>query len=111
QQQLQLAILRLEFLQPLRFRDLHATVLGSPAVERLLRDPILAADLLVAVDGLCLLEDSDDLFFSESFSLHVSFLLLPENSLWRWVLFTGRRSPITLFSWGHSAQFNRTRRK
>jgi hypothetical protein len=36
----------------------------------------VSKSLLVVTAGFSLLEDSNDLFFCESFSLHVSFLLL-----------------------------------
>lgn len=65
-------------------------MIASPAtVERLFRDPVLPTELLVVAAGLRLFEDCDDLFFGKSFSLQVSFLLLPENSLWLWSYLRG----------------------
>jgi len=45
QELLQLAVLLLPGLQPLRVRDLEPAVLRSPRVERGVADPVLAADL------------------------------------------------------------------
>src|SRR5574343_1365785 len=71
QQVLELGVLRLQLAQPPRLRDIHATELGAPLVERGVREAALAADLSHRHAGLGLLEEPDDLFLSELAFPHV----------------------------------------
>jgi hypothetical protein len=66
QKPLELAVFRLEYPQTPGIRHLHAAVLGFPAVEALLGDPMTARDLLHRRAGLLLTQDPNDLFLRES---------------------------------------------
>src|SRR5690606_40710299 len=70
QKLLQLGVLGLKLLQPLRFGDLHAPVLRLPTVQRVLGAAMATSQIRHLGAGLVLLQDIDDLFFCESFALH-----------------------------------------
>ena len=91
QQLLQLPVLGLELFQLLGLGDLQPPVLGAPAVERLLGDPVLPAQIGRLRARLRLLQDPDDLLFGESLPLHgeCSLSVLPENSLSKWTVLWG----------------------
>src|SRR4029453_12293707 len=87
---LQLSVLVLQLLQLLGFTAVHPTVLRLPAVVRLLRDPVLPAQLRCCQSCLALLQDRDDLLFAVSRAFHCgSPLLVWENSHSRWSGFRG----------------------
>lgn len=69
-QVLQPAILVLELLESLGFAHGHPAVLRPPAVERLGRDPQLAAKLAHPYAAFGLLEGPDDLLLAESSLAH-----------------------------------------
>src|SRR5690606_14224944 len=75
QEPLQLRILVLELLQPLRLADLHAAILRAPVVEGRIADPVLPAQLCGAQPRLMLLQDADNLLFREPAAFHVRLLL------------------------------------
>ena len=60
-------------------------------MEGMFRDPVPPADLLLLGPGLGFLQDSDDLFFSESLPLQGEFssFVVPENSLSMWTVLWG----------------------
>ena len=83
QQLLQLPVLNLEPLQLPGLRYLHPAVLGPPSIEGVLRDPVLPANLLLLCPSLGLLQDFDDLFFSESSVNRFRFMVSSPPSFYR----------------------------
>src|SRR5262249_24841914 len=69
-QTFQPGILMLELPQPAGLVDLEATVLGLPAVERLLGEAVPPAELGGLPARLGLFQDSDDLLFREPLPAH-----------------------------------------
>ena len=63
---LQLAVLALKLREPLHVADFHATVLRLPAIKRLLRDVVLAADVACRHPALGFLQDPNDLLLRTS---------------------------------------------
>lgn len=82
---LQPSILSLEFLQSPKLRDIQAAVLRLPVVERRFADTVLANQFCDFHAGFRLLQDRDDLLFTEPGLLHKSF---PVGKLY---------SPLVLF--------------
>jgi len=73
-QPLELLVLVLEFFEPAQLGDAHSPVLLLPAVEGLLGDLKLTADLSYWGAGLSLSEGISDLFFGKSLALHLVLL-------------------------------------
>jgi hypothetical protein len=69
---LQLAVLGLELFQSPKLRYVQTAVLRLPVVERRLADAVLSDKLRHLHAGLCLLQDRDDLLFTEPGLLHKS---------------------------------------
>ena len=63
QQALELAMLDLEFAEPIGVRYLHAAVLGLPAVNAVFRNPMSPRLISRRGAGLVLLQDRNDLLF------------------------------------------------
>ena len=91
---LQLRVLVLERLQPLRLRNVHPAVLRLPLVERRRRHPVLAADLGDRCAGLLLPQHPDDLLFGEPASLHLRSLSCGPDSSSPWRRNKGSRHRI-----------------
>lgn len=70
QQLLEPGVLLLELTQPLGVRDLHAAVLGLPAINRVLDNAIPARQLADRLAGLVLLEDRNNLLVRIPLPLH-----------------------------------------
>jgi hypothetical protein len=68
---LQLAVLSLEFLEPLCFRNFHPAELRSSAIERLLRDVVQPAGCSDVSSLLGFVQNPNDLLFRESLLLHL----------------------------------------
>src|SRR6266700_315945 len=92
---LQLPVLFLQRSQPLRLAHFHPSVLPLPPVQRLRRDPVLAAQFRYRHSCLRLLQDANDLLFVEStLAQDSSFLALGGHSKWEkshfvWTNFRG----------------------
>ncbi len=63
---LELVVLRLQRLQALGVRHVHAAELGLPGVVARLRKPVLAAQLLDRQAGVGLTQEANDLLLCES---------------------------------------------
>jgi hypothetical protein len=79
---LQPGVLAFEFLQPPQLRDIQAAVLRFPVVERRFANTVLANQLRDLHAGLDLLQNRNDLLFTEPGLLHR--VLLSENSTLEW---------------------------
>src|ERR1017187_7420073 len=77
---LQSPVFILEHAQLLGVAHVHAAVLGFPAIEALLADPMPPAQVLRLGSSLGLLENRDDLLLGKPLPLHVGSPLV---SLWR----------------------------
>src|SRR5262249_42719099 len=101
-QAFQPAILMLELPQPAGLVDLEATVLGLPAVERLLADALPSAELGGLPARLGLFQDPDDLLFREPLPAHRGVLpagILSQRLTIPVAEFSGSTS-LRLNSWG-----------
>jgi len=77
QKLLQLGVLVLELLQPLRLGDIDPAIAGLPVVQRRFRDAVLARQIGGLRPSLVLAQNRDDLLLSEPCSLHLSVLVGP----------------------------------
>ncbi len=100
------AFLFLEILQTAYVTDLHAAVLGPPAVDRVAADTVLADQVLYRHAGLGLAGNPDDLFFCVALASHRGCLHCDLDAPLRVALFSGGRSDaplrVALFSGGRS---------
>ena len=92
QQPLQLGVLVLERLEPLRLRHVEAPVLGLLIVQRRLRHPILPAEVRTFRTGLLLTQNADDLLFRKTSTLHRLNLRRRSDPKSRWMKFRGQVS-------------------
>jgi hypothetical protein len=67
---LDLAVLLIELLQPAQLRHAHAADLLLPGINRCLRDPDLATDLLNRVPNVSIVQCKSDLLLGELALLH-----------------------------------------
>lgn len=90
---LELGVFRLQRLQALRIRHVHAAEIPAPQVRRRIAEAMPAAQLLDRRPRRCLLQETDDLLVSEPL-LHVRPLLGTDSPYISLARKTGGRSEV-----------------
>ena len=106
QQPLQTSVLVLEPFKALGLADIHTAISGFPFVERRIADAVPAAQISDGNPGLVLLQNADDLIFSEPAALHLWSYRLGQSLPQNWMRRRGQRQPSSSTAWWPGACLN-----